>query len=44
MPVELDIVPGVFHGFDIVAPEMQIAKHFRLQLSAALKRAFATTS
>jgi acetyl esterase/lipase len=39
-PVELDVVPGAFHGFDSFMPDASISKQFRATLIAALGRAF----
>jgi len=41
IPVELNVVPGAYHGFDILAPQTAIAKRFRDALTEALRRAFA---
>ncbi len=35
---ELVIVPGAFHGFDVMAPESQVVKDFRKSQIAAMKR------
>jgi len=37
VPCELAIVPGAFHGFDLLAPEMQVVKNFRKSQVQALK-------
>lgn len=38
---ELKVVPGAYHGFDLVAPESSIAKDFTASWKAALRKAFA---
>lgn len=38
---ELHIVPGGYHGFDIVAPIASLSVHFNQAWNMALKRAFA---
>ncbi|MCE7797144.1 alpha/beta hydrolase [Sphingobium sufflavum] len=40
IPVELNVVPGAFHGFDIFASETGLAKRFRARLVDALGAAF----
>ena len=40
VPVELNVVPGAYHGFDFLAPEAAITKRFHSALTDALKRAF----
>jgi acetyl esterase/lipase len=37
--VELNVVPGAFHGFDIFAPEAAISERFRKRLIDALAEA-----
>ena len=37
---ELCVVPGGYHGFDIIAPEASVSKAFRATWSAALAKAF----
>jgi acetyl esterase/lipase len=37
---ELQVVPGAFHGFDIIAKDTSIARQFTLARTAALRRAF----
>lgn len=39
---ELLIVPGAFHGFDIVAPDAAVSKQFTASWKSALRKAFAT--
>jgi acetyl esterase/lipase len=40
VPTELCVVPGGYHGFDIIAPEAPVSKAFRAAWSAALAKAF----
>ena len=40
VPVEVEIIPGVFHGFDRLQ-SMNVAKAFRASQVAALRRALA---
>lgn len=40
IPAELFVVPGAFHGFDLVAPEASIVKLFNEAKLQALRRAF----
>ena len=35
---ELVVVPGAFHGFDLVTPRLQVVRDFRMSQVAALKR------
>lgn len=37
---ELHVIPGAFHGFDLLAPMSDIAKQFHVDLLAAIRRAF----
>jgi acetyl esterase/lipase len=39
VPTELCVVPGGYHGFDIIAPEATVSKAFRATWSAALRKA-----
>jgi len=39
IPTELVVVPGAFHGFDLIAADTQIAKRFTETKIGALKRA-----
>jgi acetyl esterase/lipase len=39
VPCDLHVVPGAFHGFDVVRPGASIAKEFRASGVAALSRA-----
>jgi acetyl esterase/lipase len=38
--VEVDVVPGAFHGFDLVLPHAAISQRFRARLTDALRRGF----
>jgi acetyl esterase/lipase len=38
--VELKVVPGAFHGFDILVPDAPVSKQFRAALVNALRGAF----
>jgi acetyl esterase/lipase len=38
---ELLVVPGAYHGFDIVAPEVEASKRFTMSWKSALRKAFA---
>ncbi len=37
--VELQVVPGAFHGFDVFAPEAPVTRHFMASLTNALRNA-----
>jgi acetyl esterase/lipase len=39
---ELLVVPGAFHGFDLVAPDAVVSQQFTASWKAALRKAFAT--
>ncbi|HME40451.1 MAG TPA: alpha/beta hydrolase [Steroidobacteraceae bacterium] len=41
VPTELCVVPGGYHGFDVIAPGAPASKAFRASWSAALAKAFA---
>ena len=41
IPVELNVVPGAFHGFDIIAPETGVTRQFLARLVEAMKSALA---
>jgi len=41
VPTELIVVPGAFHGFDMIAPEAAVSKRFTAAKLGALQRAFA---
>ena len=40
VPVELVVVPGAYHGFDVVGPPTTLSRQFRLAQLNALARAF----
>lgn len=40
VPTELLVVPGAFHGFDLLAPDSTIGKRFNAAVVDALRRAF----
>ena len=40
VPTELVVVPGAYHGFDVIVPGASIAKQFKLARCNALARAF----
>ena len=40
VPTELLVVPGAFHGFDMIAAETRVAREFTAAKLGALKRAF----
>jgi acetyl esterase/lipase len=39
---ELLVVPGAFHGFDLLVPDAAVSKQFSASWKNALRRAFAT--
>jgi acetyl esterase/lipase len=41
VPVELNVVPGAFHAFDIFEPTASVTIRFRAAITNALKEAFA---
>ncbi len=41
LPVELLVVPGAYHGFDLAAPDAGVTKRFTAAWQAALRRAIA---
>jgi acetyl esterase/lipase len=41
---ELCVVPGAFHGFDVIVPEAPVSKSFRATWTAALTKAFDRTA
>jgi acetyl esterase/lipase len=43
VPTELFVVPGAYHGFDLIAPEASVSKAFRASWSTALANAFVRT-
>lgn len=44
VPTELCVVPGGYHGFDIIAPEAPVSKAFRATWSAALAKALGSNA
>lgn len=38
---ELIVIPGVFHGFDLIAPQSRVSRWFRRAMLDAFRRAFA---
>jgi acetyl esterase/lipase len=40
---ELLVVPGAFHGFDLLVPDAESSKQFTASWKSALRKAFATT-
>jgi acetyl esterase/lipase len=41
---ELLVVPGAFHGFDLLVPDAEASKQFSASWKSALRKAFATSS
>jgi len=39
VPTEMLLVPGVFHGFELIAPNATVSRQFTAALEAALRRA-----
>ncbi len=44
VPVELNVVPGAFHGFDGIVPDAPLSRAFTVAWNDALKRAFEVPS
>lgn len=44
VPTELVVVPGAFHGFDVIAPQAGISQQFTHHWQAALRRAWSCPS
>ena len=44
VPTEICVVPGAYHGFDVIAPHAACSKAFRATWNAALARAFSTSA
>lgn len=44
VPTELVVIPGVFHGFDVINPQAKAAQRFSQAKINALKKAFALSS
>jgi acetyl esterase/lipase len=41
VPTELQVIPGAFHGFDVLVPDATVSKRFTESWMVALRRAFA---
>jgi acetyl esterase/lipase len=41
VPTELHVVPGAYHGFDVLVPDAAVSKRFTESWTVALRRAFA---
>lgn len=41
VPVELQVVPGAYHAFEVIVPTANVSKQFTAAINAALVRAFA---
>ena len=41
VPTELHVIPGAYHGFDLLVPDAAVSKRFTESWTAALRRAFA---
>ncbi len=44
VPTEMCVVPGGYHGFDVIAPDAACSKAFRATWSAALAKAFSMSA
>jgi acetyl esterase/lipase len=42
VPTELHVIPGAYHGFDVLVPDAAVSKRFTESWIVALRRAFAT--
>jgi acetyl esterase/lipase len=42
VPTELHVIPGAYHGFDVLVPDAAVSKRFAESWTVALRRAFAT--
>ena len=42
VPCHVEVVPGAFHGFDLVAPKAQVSRSFSASQCAGLRTAFGT--
>jgi acetyl esterase/lipase len=42
VPTELQVIPGAYHGFDVLVPDAAVSKRFTASWIVALRRAFAT--
>jgi acetyl esterase/lipase len=43
VPTELHVIPGAFHGFDVLVPDAAVSKRFTESWMLALRRAFAAS-
>jgi acetyl esterase/lipase len=43
VPAELQVIPGAFHGFDVLVPDAKISKRFTESWMLALRRAFSAS-
>ena len=43
VPVQLEVVPGAFHGFPVIAPDAGVSVHFTENWQVALRNAFEST-
>jgi acetyl esterase/lipase len=41
VPTELQVIPGAYHGFDLLVPDAAVSKRFAVAWTIALNRAFA---
>jgi acetyl esterase/lipase len=41
VPTELHVIPGAYHGFDLLVPDAAVSKRFSESWTVALRRAFA---
>src|SRR4029077_18395508 len=41
VPTELHVIPGAYHGFDVLVPDAAVSKRFTESWMVALRRAFA---
>jgi acetyl esterase/lipase len=41
VPTELHVIPGAYHGFDLLVPDAGVSKRFAAAWTIALNRAFA---
>lgn len=44
VPTELHVIPGAYHGYDLLAPDTAVAKRFKESWQVALNRAFGNAS
>jgi acetyl esterase/lipase len=42
VPTELHVVPGAYHGYDLIVPDAKVSRRFTDYWTTALRRAFAT--